>query len=315
MTRPTARCSSPCRCPFGIRGPDLRRRERPIIDVAARILFWTHSGSRGTRPLQFSTNLVEDPWITLSPCRQVAYPQLATTASTTFVLLLVAGTVRGSVGCGDHTLTAVGRNGGAGGQAAPDGGPGGTPDDGETGGPVGSGGEGGLGGSPSPGGAGAAGGPGGAAGQPASSGGVAGGAGAGGQGGLPDPCGGSTCVEGAVRCNGAAPQACQRDSLGCTFWNTPAGQPAVCSANQRCDGTPGTCACHDAPRCGTPPSSGAFCLDAGVTTHATCNLAADGCFAVTTGTACAEGLFCETTFPYAVVATGAACGWPMLFQE
>jgi len=247
----------------------------------------------------------------LSPCRQVAYPKLATTASTTFVLLLVAGTVLGSVGCGDHTLTAVGRNGGAGGQAAPDGGPGGPPDDGEPGGTVGSGGGGGLGGSPSPGGAGTAGGPGGTAGQPASSGGVAGGAGAGGQGGLPDPCGGSTCVEGAVRCNGAAPQACQRDSLGCTFWNTPAGQPAVCSANQRCDGTTGTCACNDDPRCGTPPSSGDFCIDAGVTTHATCNLAADGCFAVTTGTACAEGLVCETTVPNAVVATGAACGCPL----
>lgn len=68
------------------------------------------------------------------------------------------------------------------------------------------------------------------------------------------------------------------------------------------------CTCNDDPRCGTPPASGDFCPSLGAPTHATCNVAADGCFTVSTGTPCVDGLVCETAAPGAVVPTGTACG-------
>jgi len=222
--------------------------------------------------------------------------------------LIVSG-----AGCADHTLTVAAGAGRAGGQATPDGGLGGGPAlEGSGGTP--DGGFAGSGGTEAPGGGtGAPGGSagGGSAGQMASPGGAGGAAGGNAGGGGHDPCGGSTCAEGAVRCSGAAPQSCQRDLLGCTFWGTPPGQPALCSANQTCDGRIGACACKDEPRCGSPPSSGDFCPTEGAPTHATCNLAADGCFTVTTGAACAAGLVCQSSAAGGVVATGTACGCPL----
>ena len=204
-----------------------------------------------------------------------------------------AGTGPAGVGGGGATGAAAQSGGSAGG-------PGGAPEQGGPGGAA-TGGQ----ATAGKGGGTAAMGGGGQAGRPAAS----GGGGAGGQGGG-DPCGGTSCPVGAVRCTGEAPQTCQRDQRGCTSWGTTPNQPAVCSADQRCDAATGTCACHDDPRCGAPAASGDFCPSAGAATHGSCNLAADGCYAVTTGTPCAAGLVCETAVTGALVPTGTACGCP-----
>lgn len=253
---------------------------------------------------------------TASGARSRARAATKTASGVSRAMLVIVLAATGGPGCGSDASTAMVGVGGAGGQSVADGGLGGTagtdagsggaPDGGPAAGGAGHGGGGATGGG---GGAGAAGG-GGHAGQPA----APGGGGAGGRGGS-DVCGAAACVEGAARCSGAAPQVCRRDSLGCTFWGTPPNQPAVCSAHQACDGTSGTCRCLDDPRCGTPPASGDFCPVVGATTHATCNLAADGCFTVSTDTPCAAGLACETAAPDTVVPTGTACGCPQPLDD
>jgi len=230
------------------------------------------------------------------------------------VLLLVLGFAAAPAcvspaGVGKSDAGVGGATGQAGqqGQDDHDGGPGGGPEQGGAG-QAGAAGEGG--GTSGPGGS-----AGGQAGGLAAPGGASGNAGSAGGGGGGDPCGGTSCPESAVRCTGGAPQTCQRDRLGCTFWGTTPGQPAMCSENQTCDATTGKCACHDDPRCGSPAASGDFCPAAGATTHASCNLAADGCYTVATGTACAAGLVCETAVPGALVPTGTACGCPLPLSD
>lgn len=236
---------------------------------------------------------------------------VASTFGTAVLLFVLAAP---GAGCGSNSPTAMVGSGGSG-QAGADGGPGGpspteTGSGGSAGGAgtatggsdsggsavAGAGGAAGIAGATSSGGS-----AGGHAGQPAASGGAGGHGGAG-------VCGAAPCTEGAVRCSGAAPQICRRDSLGCVFWDTPPNQPAVCSANQTCDSVSGMCRCNDDPRCGTPPAGGDFCPIVGAPTHATCNLAADGCFTVSTETPCATGLVCDTSAPGLVVPTGTACG-------
>jgi|GEM_PF-1930624 len=254
-----------------------------------------------------------------APCRgrrSTAPAKHAARVSATWLVLLLAATA--APGCGDDSLTvtlgsggAGGQFAGAGGQSSIDGGPGGIA--GMDAGPGGSEAGGAAGGSA--GGAAGLASAGGHAGQMAGAAGHAGQGGASGGRGGSDACGAAACIEGAARCSGNAPQVCRRDDLGCTFWGTPANQPPVCSAHQACVPATGTCVCNDDPRCGTPPASGDFCVQVGAPSHASCNLAADGCFTVSTDTPCAAGLVCDTAGAASVVPTGMACGCPQPLED
>ena len=230
--------------------------------------------------------------------------------SSNFFISLTAIVALGVVGCGGsgNGGSGTGGHGGTAGSAGK--GTGGTGAIGGAGG--GKGGTGGSVGGSGGGTGGAVGGAGGGTGGGTGGAGTGGAAGAGGGGG--NRCGETVvCVIGAFRCNAGAPQQCQADPtpgtmMGCPFWGTTPGQPASCSANQACDATSGTCKCKDDPACGTPPTAGDFCPTQGGATHSSCNQGADGCFTVTSGTACAAGMTCQTTTAGAVVPAGTACG-------
>ena len=226
-----------------------------------------------------------------------------------FFISLTAAIALGVVGCGGSDNPGTG---GAGGKAGAGGGAGAAGKGGAGGSLTGGKGGGGAGGGAT-GGVGAVGGGaggGGAGGAGAVGGGTGGGAtGGAGGGSVCGPSESRICTAGATRCAMGAPQTCQLDAMGCEFWGTTPGQPAMCSANQTCVAMTGVCACNNDPACGAMPKEGDFCPTAGAATHSACVKQADGCYTVTAGTACAAGQTCNTAAG-TVVATGTACGCP-----
>jgi len=173
-----------------------------------------------------------------------------------FFISLTAAIALGVVGCGGSDNPGTG---GAGGKAGAGGGAGAAGKGGAGGSLTGGKGGGGAGGGAT-GGVGAVGGGaggGGAGGAGAVGGGTGGGAtGGAGGGSVCGPSESRICTAGATRCAMGAPQTCQLDAMGCEFWGTTPGQPAMCSANQTCVAMTGVCACNNDPACGAMPKEG-----------------------------------------------------------